>query len=612
MGIKRFVADKDTTITNAYKQNMSSVATASNMGAADVLEAFSIYAQASTSSKEESRILVNFPISDIQVSRSAGDIPASGSVNFYLKLFNAEHGSTLPVDYTMQISAITKSWDEGYGLDMDEYTDPGYASGIGATWDYAASGSTWSTDGADFYTGASNQYDYTASFGENGTENIDVDVTNLVEDWLKSTATLSGSNGFGIRLSPATASLNKSYYTKKFHARDSEFFFKRPVLEARWNGALKDNAGNFYASSSLVADNSNKLYFYNLYKGQKQNVPGIGTGNVTLDLYATLGGSSLAGATGSWVSTGIYSASITLDNTASSVYPVWSKPGSADGGTAATTTLTVLMDNSGGDLLWNDTHFTLIPWDGPPITFDFIYNSANNPALGNTQIGIDGTSTKNEIADAIATSVGAYGNLIFAEVGGPGGEDVIFTQGTTGEVGNTGPGTNADAPHGHISDPMSEFLGGTDGTPTAATDILTCSAVTVNSHAASCYNPNPTYVSNITNLKSIYSTDETAKFRVYTRQKDWCPTIYTVASKAIAVSIVEEAHFRVIRLIDNHEVIQYDTGSNSTLMSYDSAGSYFELDMAMFEKDYAYGITFLYKVNDKYVEQSEMFKFRVE
>ena len=71
MAIKRFVADKDTTITNAFKQNLTTRATSSNMGASDILEVFTIYAQANTSSQEESRVLVNFPITSIQTSRSA-------------------------------------------------------------------------------------------------------------------------------------------------------------------------------------------------------------------------------------------------------------------------------------------------------------------------------------------------------------------------------------------------------------------------------------------------------------------------------------------------------------------------------------------------------------
>ena len=45
MSIKKFYATADTTITNAYKEDISTRATNSNMGLADSLELFFIYAQ---------------------------------------------------------------------------------------------------------------------------------------------------------------------------------------------------------------------------------------------------------------------------------------------------------------------------------------------------------------------------------------------------------------------------------------------------------------------------------------------------------------------------------------------------------------------------------------
>ena len=47
-------------------------------------------------------------------------------------------------------------------------------------------------------------------------------------------------------------------------------------------------------------------------------------------------------------------------------------------------------------------------------------------------------------------------------------------------------------------------------------------------------------------------------------------------------------------------------------MSYDKQGNYFDLDMSLFEADYAYAFQFVYYVNGKYVKQPEIFKFRVE
>ena len=50
MAIRRFKATKDNTITNAYKANLTTRGTGSNMGASDILEVFSIYAQQASAS----------------------------------------------------------------------------------------------------------------------------------------------------------------------------------------------------------------------------------------------------------------------------------------------------------------------------------------------------------------------------------------------------------------------------------------------------------------------------------------------------------------------------------------------------------------------------------
>ena len=70
MAIKRYTANSDNSITNAYGSNLSTRGTGSNAGAADILETFSIYGQESSGSSELSRILIQFPVSDIQTDRS--------------------------------------------------------------------------------------------------------------------------------------------------------------------------------------------------------------------------------------------------------------------------------------------------------------------------------------------------------------------------------------------------------------------------------------------------------------------------------------------------------------------------------------------------------------
>ena len=83
-------------------------------------------------------------------------------------------------------------------------------------------------------------------------------------------------------------------------------------------------------SSSLApaADNLNTLYLYNYVRGRLTNIPAVGTGEVYVDLYETLGGDALTQtiatpATGGYVSTGIYSCSVCLTGTYSSLRDVW-------------------------------------------------------------------------------------------------------------------------------------------------------------------------------------------------------------------------------------------------------------------------------------------------
>ena len=120
---------------------------------------------------------------------------------------------------------------------------------------------------------------------------------------------------------------------------------------------------------------------------------------------------------------------------------------------------------------------------------------------------------------------------------------------------------------------------------------------------------------NITNLRDRYYRNETAQFRLYTRNKDWQPTIYVKASAVPENLIIESGSFKVVRLVDNLDVIAFGTGSDKhTELSYDTSGSYFEVNMNMLEAGYAYGIKFAFydDVAQSWNEYPDIFKFRVE
>ena len=126
MGIKRYFADQDNTITNAFKANLLTRGTGSNMGASDILEAFVIHGQTSASvnatNAEQARILIQFPINSIVSDITDGTIPSS-SVEYRLKMFNSPHADSLPYEYSLNVAMMSKSWTEGRGCAMNDDAD---------------------------------------------------------------------------------------------------------------------------------------------------------------------------------------------------------------------------------------------------------------------------------------------------------------------------------------------------------------------------------------------------------------------------------------------------------------------------------------------------------
>jgi len=367
MAIKRYIAEACNTIVNAFRPGFFTRATGSNTGQADVLEIYSIYGRETavgsgrtSGSQELSRVLIQFPITDIVTDRNNGDVPASGSVSFYLRMFNAETSNTVPRQFKLTVNAISQSWQEGIGLDLENYSDLTYGN-EGSNWMNASNTATWTNANGDTVVGASinessDNFFYQQTF-ETGLEDLELDVTPLVESWIDETienygflvklsasfegyfSGSDGQNSGSVIHNPEGAT--KSYYTKRFFARSSQYFFKRPTIEARWNDSRKDDRGNFFYSSSLAVaeENLNTLFLFNQVRGSLRDIPSIGTGNIFLSLYSGSSSpidSKLAlhdgnfNVTGGHVSTGIYSCSVCI--TASStpletLFDVWHNDG---------------------------------------------------------------------------------------------------------------------------------------------------------------------------------------------------------------------------------------------------------------------------------------------
>ncbi len=319
MSLFKFNSIADTSITNAYKNNSSKRAELSNGGAADSLQIFSVYKSGSL--PEKSRILVNFSIDDIISKRNLGKIPNSGSVKFIFKLFNVEHPETLPKNYHISLFPVSGSWEEGEGLDIDYFTDQGVSAsydftnnttssfGVGASWllkrSTTGAPESWTSPGGDFYSNYEKNF-----FLQSGIEDIEIDVTDIVEDQISN---ILPKNGFLLAISSSyeNGSKKSSYYTKKFSARSSQYFYNTPSIEARWESLILDDRNNFYYQSPNLspADNTQNIYFLNKVNGILKNIYGNPSLNVKIYNQNTLLTSSINVTN---PSTGIYKASFAL------------------------------------------------------------------------------------------------------------------------------------------------------------------------------------------------------------------------------------------------------------------------------------------------------------
>jgi len=491
MGIKKYYSNKDNTIANAFAANLTTRGTGSNMGASDILEAFVIHGQTSASidaaNAEQSRIIIQFPISSIQSDIDNAILPAdTGSIKFHLNLYNAPHGSTTPEDFTLDLKMLSQSWTEGRGLDMDNYSDLGVSN-----WISASLGVGWDSPGSSYLRGVNTSA--SVAF-ETGLENISVDVSEQVYKWLGAT----DNYGFLVKFPDSAVSGSDSLYTKKFFGRTSEFYFYRPTLEARWNDTRKDNRGNFYLSSSIApaADNLNTLFLYNVVRGQLTNIPNLSGDKLEVEIFS--------------------------------------------GSTEPTGDALNLVTESG-----------------------VVANSVTAGLL---------VENGNTIAGVYTASFASTSSL-----------DTVY------DVWHTGSGVSR----------IEFYTGSYEPLAVETADLLY----------------DTVYLTNITNLDSSYAKGQKPRLRVFVRDKDWSPNIYTVASTPVKTTIIEDAYYSVLRSIDNLEIIPFGTGSsnnNFTRLSYDVSGNYFELDTSCLEPGYMYGIKFAYYLQGEYREQPEVFNFKIE
>ena len=639
MSILRYTASIDTTITNAFEENLSTRGTGSNMGSSDILETFSIYQQATSASVELSRILIKFPISQMQTDRTGSVLPASGSVTWKLKLYNAKHVDTVPRTFTLQTTAVSASWQEGTGLDMEAYSDltndEEGSNWINANNSFTSASVTFSLQGGANKAAMSGQsFALTDSDGTSQTFTF-----NIANDTVT-----SGSIGMD-------SDTNTTDIIGTIKSAINDVSLSTLDITASTITAVGD------------ADSEMKLLI-------KQKSTGL-AGNTAIDLsgvtHLSLSGSAFgfSAGDGTWSSIGgDYNTTLVktqdfdtgledLEIDVSAIVENWlldSNPwpnygfgirltdayeGYFSSSTGANTA-TEIHNTSGAEKSYYTKKFfgrgTEFFFKRPVLEAqfndtkkddrsNFILSSSALPAADNLNKLYLYNYVRGRLVD-IAGSDSAVPSVSLYHSSGSTPEDSAKTFKNSGSsTGITTLNATRESTgiyyiniHAAASIVTTTYPNLVDVWSYSGVQFFTASAFTPKAHAPYQAKSDKTYVMTMTNLKTEYKSDQTARLRVYAREKNWSPNIYTTANATPENLIITSGSYRVLRIADDLEVLSYGTGSvKYSELSYDVSGNYLDMDMSLLEAGYQYG--FKFSVYDDftqtYVEQPYMFKFRV-
>ena len=645
MSIKRFYANADNTITNAFAANLTTRGTGSNMGASDILEVFSIYGQASSTSLEKARAMVQFDVSKIKAARDAGTIAQSGSAKFFLRLFNAEHGQTLPKNYTLSVLPISQSWSEGAGLDMEEYSDLDISN-----WIFASD--TKVADITDIKFVSTTPSDYDGKYfilqvvnddktktrlnlwfdddgagtapNVDGTEvevELDQAAANTVNNFAKQVKTAvdalastnlsasiseddtGDSTGATVRLTNTVVGGTSGSFIPTVH-NDADVF---TLTVAQRGGPTRWSAsGGDYHEVTYVPGTNLPNYTYTINDG---------TEDVELNITALVE---------EWIA-----AESTVDPDRENYGVMIKLSDQYEDGTEKRSFYTkkffargteffykrpcieARFDDHIGDDRENFFKSSSLATGPENLNTLYMYNYtrrglSNMPTLKTAQDGSDQTTGEALMKVSLYSELdNNAGPLTLPIGGGVTSNDATFAFAYLHKTGIYSASLAFTGSQTKVYDVWSDL---------SDNQLFTGSAITVKEHKPLPFsNADEEYVVSITNLKPYYRTKDKPSLRLNIRKKDYQPNIYTVASNKLQNEVLYNVYYRAYRVIDEEEVISYGSGSvPHTKMSYDSSGSYFKLDMSLFEPGYMYALEISTDSYEQNIVNKSEFKFRVE
>lgn len=272
-------ASKDTYVTNKYIAGSRSLN--SNVGQAGSNDLYhlkdEIFLSASVSGTIElSRILIQFDYNPLIALTSSILNVANSSFKCYLQLKDIYGGQTTPSNFTLRTIPLSRSWDEGRGLDVVAYRDidaanfltASISNGSPSLWfasGSGASGSMGATD-IDIITSGNigsgvQDLTVTQSFAR-GDEHLWMDVTHLVS---ASIVGILPNNGFRISFIDQEEYDGVTRFVKRFGSRHTNNKDLRPKIIVKYNDTIND------ANNNALFNVSQSFYTYNIVNGSYAN-----------------------------------------------------------------------------------------------------------------------------------------------------------------------------------------------------------------------------------------------------------------------------------------------------------------------------------------------------
>ena len=253
-----------------------------------------LYYGGGSTNKSYSRFLFHFDETRLKNLHNGGTFPNLGLLKHTLIMTNTgafdlnllgrdtPYGKQRASSFDLVVFKLPQNWDEGVGYDYNidvPLQEPSYqnTNGAGITvystnpsnWTYAQTNLPWN-NGPGTYTGSPTPIMVGTQHFEQGNENLEIDITDIVNTYL------TGATNYGLGIAFPNSyeeTVTTDFQAVGFFTRHTQTFYE-PYVETTYSCHIKDDRTDFYL------DKPNRIYLYVNINGTPTNLDELPTVNV--------------------------------------------------------------------------------------------------------------------------------------------------------------------------------------------------------------------------------------------------------------------------------------------------------------------------------------------